>query len=70
MPHWTNVAHDTFVNNVQGVYVVERMTNVVGVDFVHDSVQPSKMWATMWAGPIISGMSIDMWAKDIKFLGR
>lgn len=41
------------------------MTNIVGVDFVHDSIWSGKLQV----GPINYGMGTDVWAKGIPFLG-
>lgn len=44
--------------------MVERMTNDVGVDYVHDSV-----WSTPWTMPMTSVMGTNVWARGNIFLG-
>ena len=48
------------VTNVRGWSVTRRMTNIVGVDFVHDSVRSSKLRVTTRVGTIDFGVGINV----------
>jgi hypothetical protein len=57
------------VDNVRERSVAQRMTNVVGVDSVHDSIRLSKLRAT-WATPVNTSMGTNGWTRNNGFLGR
>ena len=57
------------VSNVQGRFVAQRMTNIVGADSVHDFVRSSKLQAITWAWPLNFGLDIDVWARGDNSLG-
>lgn len=61
------MAHVTFVTNVKERYVAERMSDIVGVDSIHDSVWSYKLWTTMWTRPITFGMDTNVHARAMGF---